>query len=126
MVRILLVDDSPVFLNVLQDFLQRFQEFAVVGVARDGTEALSLTRAQQPDVVLLDLMMPGLSGLELIPDLRAAIPDLHIVILSLLGYREVALSMGADEYVFKPELAADLVPAIQRVMDGHSARDDRH
>jgi DNA-binding NarL/FixJ family response regulator len=123
-VRVLLVDDSLVFLNTLQKFLRGFHDLMIVGVAHDGKEALSLLPAAQPDVVLLDLMMPGVSGLEIIPDLRAAQPDVSVVVLSLLGFRDVALSLGADEYVFKPELAHDLMPALQRVMQGYSARTD--
>ena len=125
-VRVLLADDSLVFLKTLQHFLQKCHELKIVGVAHNGREALALAKAERPDIILLDLLMPELSGLEIIPDLRASLPNSRVIVLSLLGYREIAAIVGADEFVFKPELATELVPAIQRVLQNHLACTDSH
>lgn len=117
--RVLVVDDHEPFLRVATGFLQRHQELVVVGAARGGEEALAQAQALRPQVVLLDLNMPGLSGLDAIPRLRAMLPQVHIIALTLLDvntYRQPALAAGADDFVSKANLTTDLLPAIRRVM----------
>lgn len=125
---VLLVDDSPAFLRILTRFLQEHNhnEVAVVGTAGGGEEALAKAEDLLPQVVLLDLAMPGLSGLEVIPHLRRIVPNAGIIMLTLLdanGYREAALAAGADEFVPKADLVTDLLPAIRRVMQADRQRE---
>lgn len=118
-VSVLLVDDSLVFLQVAARFLKRESGVVVVGVAASGREALAQAVALCPQVVLLDLAMPGLSGLEVIPMLRASLPKTRIIALTLGEaevYREAALAAGADEFVSKSALSGELLPAVWRVM----------
>lgn len=115
---VLLVDDSSAFLRVATQFLQAHAELLVVGQVLGGKEALAQAEALRPDVVLVDLAMPDLPGLALIPRLRAAQPEMGIIALTLLdadGYRQAALAAGADEFVAKAALGTDLLPAIRRV-----------
>ena len=118
-IRVLLVDDHEAFLRVATEFLQRHDELTVIGVARGGEEALAQAQDLRPEVVLIDLNMPGLGGLETIPLLRAMPPEAGIIALTLLDpkvYRQAALAAGADDFVRKADLSADLLPAIRRVV----------
>ena len=120
-ISVVLVDDSPTFLRILTRFLQEHshKQVAVVGAAAGGAEVLAQAQDLRPDIVLCDLTMPGLTGLETIPRLRAALPDVGIIALSCHeanGYRQAALEAGADEFIPKASLATDLLPAIRRVM----------
>ena len=102
MTRILVVDDEPTILDSVGYALQR--EGFDVSSARDGTEALRLARAETPDVVVLDVMLPGLSGREVCRQLRAE-SDVPILMLSARGGevdRVLGLELGADEFIPKP------------------------
>jgi DNA-binding NarL/FixJ family response regulator len=117
-IRVLLVDDHEPFLRVATDFLQRHHELAVVGTLRGGQEAVAQTQDLRPHVILIDLNMPGLNGLETISHLRAMLPKVGIIALTLLDvntYRQPALTAGADDFVRKAKLTTDLLPAIRRV-----------
>ena len=123
-IQVMLVDDNPTFLRILGDFLREEEEVLVVGTAGSGEEALAKAQGLQPQVILLDLAMPGLSGFDTIPCLRRVMPDLSIITLTVLeanGYREAALAAGADDFVPKSRLNTDLLPAIRRVMGTRSA-----
>jgi two-component system response regulator NreC len=115
---VLLVDDHEPFLRAAADFLQRHHELAVVGVLRGGEEALAQAQDLRPHVILIDLNMPGLNGLETISRLRVMLPEVGIIALTLLdpnAYRQAALAAGADDFVSKANLTSDLLPAIRRV-----------
>jgi len=117
---LLLVDDNPTFLGILKSFLDENypEEVLVVGTAGDGNEALTKATELRPDVILLDLAMPGLTGLNAIPHLRRLMPEVGIIVLTVLstnGYREAVIAAGADDFVPKASLNTDLVPAIRRV-----------
>ncbi len=120
-ISVLLVDDNPTFLHILTRFLQEHyqSEVIVVGTAGGGEEALDKAQALRPHVILLDLRMPGLSGLETIPLLRSILSKVRIIALTLLdpnGYWQAALAAGADGFVSKFTLDTDLLPAIRQVM----------
>ena len=119
-ISLLLVDDNPRFLQVLSRFLHtRYSaDVAVIGMARNGIEALARAQVVRPQVVLLDLAMPGMPGWEVIPRLRKELPEVGIIVLTLLesgGYREMVLEAGADAFIGKSALATELMPAICRV-----------
>jgi DNA-binding NarL/FixJ family response regulator len=119
-VSVLLVDDNPAFLRILTRFFQEHyqNEVMVIGTAGGGAEGLALARSLRPQVILLDLRMPGLCGLETIPLLRRMLPDVGIIALTLWdanGYREAALAAGADDLLSKFAVNTDLLPAIRRV-----------
>ncbi len=117
-IRLMLIDNNSTFLQILTRFLQRFPEVAVVGAAHSGEEAVSQVALLRPGVVLLDLAMPGLNGMETIPLLRQALPQAKIIILTLLGhetYRQAAMAAGADGFLAKANLDSELLPAIRKV-----------
>ncbi len=118
MISVLLVDDNATFRQIAARFLQAFDDVTVVGTAAGGAEALTQAQALRPQVILLDLLMPDVPGLEAIPRLRAALPDVGIIALTLHdadGYRRAALAAGADDFVTKADMSAHLLPAIRRV-----------
>jgi DNA-binding NarL/FixJ family response regulator len=118
-ITVLLVDDNPTFLRIVERFLQSHEGLCVVGTACNSQGALAQARALSPQVILLDLAMPGTNGLETVPQLRRALPDTRIIILTLLdvqGYRSAALSAGADGFVSKSALNLDLVPTIRQLV----------
>ena len=120
-ISVLLADDNPAFLRIATRFLQQHDDIVVVGAAGGGEEALALTQDLQPDIVVIDLAMPGLSGLETIPRLRAVLPEVGIIALTVLdtnSYREAALAAGANDFVPKASLDTDLVAAIRQVAKG--------
>lgn len=114
----MLVDDNPTFLGIVTRFLEQYDEIEVVNGVNGGEEAVAQAHRLRPDLVLIDLAMPKVSGMEAILRLRAAWPRMGIIALTLLdtnGYRQAALTAGADEFVPKDSLNAELIPAIRRV-----------
>ena len=115
--RVLVVDDDPTVSDVVRRYLER-AEYEVV-LAADGQSALDAVHAQRPDLVVLDLMLPGIDGLEVCRRLRRDDPDLPVVMLTALGDeadRVVGLSLGADDYVTKPFSPRELVLRVQSVL----------
>ncbi len=122
---VLLVDDNPIFLGIVTRFLQQHEEITVVGGVDGGKEALAQAHRLRPDIVLIDLAMPQVSGMEAILRLRAAWPKIGIIALTLLdtnGYRQAALTAGADGFVAKDNLNTELLPAIRQVMGTKQAK----
>jgi DNA-binding response OmpR family regulator len=115
--RVLVVDDDP----TVSDVVRRYLEHAgfEVTLAADGPAALQSVSAARPDLVVLDLMLPGLDGLEVCRRLRSQDKDLPVVMLTALGEeadRVVGLSLGADDYVTKPFSPRELVLRVQSVL----------
>lgn len=105
---------------------QGHDDVIVVGAAGGGEKGLIQAQEQRPDIVLLDLRMPGLSGLETIPLLRSMLPDVGIIALTLWranGYREAALAAGADDFLSKFVLNTDLLPAIRPVAQSKGSQE---
>jgi DNA-binding NarL/FixJ family response regulator len=117
-ISVLLVDDNPIFLHCAKRFLQKRRDVVVIGTVSGGKWAVDLAQNLKPDVALIDLSMPDLPGLELIPRLRAALPKMGIIALTLFDtddYRAAALAAGADGFVSKNTMNTDLIPAIQKI-----------
>jgi DNA-binding response OmpR family regulator len=114
--RILIVDDEPAIVEVLAYNLQR-ANYQVV-VARDGEEALEKARREQPDLIILDLMLPRLDGLEVCRALRRE-RDVAIIMLTARDAevdRVVGLELGADDYVVKPFSVRELMARVKTVL----------
>jgi DNA-binding NarL/FixJ family response regulator len=121
-IRVAISDDHPVVRRGLRSFLEA-QGFDVVGEAGDGDEAVRLVHATRPDVLLTDLVMPGVDGIEAIRRLRAEGPPLGILVLtSFSGTEQVipAIQAGADGYLLKDADPAALDRAIRAVHRGES------
>lgn len=116
-VRVLLVDDNASFRQVLRRLLERDPEIQIVGEASNGGEALDRVELDAPDVVLMDVSMPGLDGLEATYALKSRLPDVTVLMLSV-GDKEqeiaAGLAGGASEYLVKGGPAREIVDAIKR------------
>jgi two-component system response regulator NreC len=120
-VRILLADDHAVLRSGLRLLLTNTNEYEVVGEASSGTETLSLAEQLQPDLILLDLSMPALGGLDALPTLRKLVPFARILILTMHDdpqYLRQALKHGASGYVLKKAADAELLSAMRAVLRG--------
>lgn len=121
-VRVVLADDHRILRTSLAMFLDDNPGIEVVGQADDGSQALAIVTDTQPDVLLLDLNMPGTSGLQVLPELRAQLPELRVLVLTGRdedAYIMRALRAGAHGYVLKTISEAELVAAVQDVAAGH-------
>ncbi len=121
--RVLLVDDHPLTRDALASLLEQ-GGFDVVGEAADGAEALELAGRLQPDLVLLDLSMPGVDGLSALPGLRAAAFDCEVVVLTASGTEEnllAAIRGGAAGYLLKSEPPERIVAFLRGVANGEAA-----
>ncbi len=122
-VRLLIVDDHPLTRDALASLLQQ-HGFEIAGQASDGAEAIELAAELRPDVVLLDLSMPGLDGLEALPQLREAAPECEVVVLTADGTEEnllAAIRGGAAGYLLKSEPPERIVEFLQGVSRGEAA-----
>ena len=120
-IRILLADDHNIMRRGLRLLLERQAGFEVVAEAADGREAAERAEATRPDVVVLDIAMPNMSGIEAAQRIRAVLPQAAIVILSMHsdeGYVLRALKAGAKGYLLKDSAESDLIEAIKAVSEG--------
>jgi DNA-binding NarL/FixJ family response regulator len=120
-IRVLIVDDHPVVRSGLRRVLESVSDIEVVGEAGDAKQAVFETRAQKPDIILMDVVMPGASGIEAIPDVLHDAPDAKVLILSMQddpNYVRQAFAAGAAGYVLKEAADTDLVAAVREVAGG--------
>ncbi|HLX43965.1 MAG TPA: response regulator transcription factor [Bryobacteraceae bacterium] len=122
-IRILLADDHTVMRNGLRLLLERQSNLQVVGEAADGREAVELAASEKPDVVVMDIAMPHLNGVEAARQIAMRSPQTAIAILSMHSdesYVIRSLKAGARAYLLKDSAEADLIAAIQAIMKGQS------
>ncbi|HET9214780.1 MAG TPA: response regulator transcription factor [Gaiellaceae bacterium] len=120
-VRVLIVDDHAVVRSGLRLLLEAEVDVEVVGEAGDAREAVFETRSTKPDIVLLDVTMPGKSGIEAIPDLLKEAPEAKILVLSMQddpSYVREAFGVGAAGYVLKEAADAEVIDAVRHVSAG--------
>jgi two-component system, NarL family, response regulator NreC len=120
-IRILLADDHAVMRTGLRLVLERQPDFRVVGEASDGREAVALAQQRKPEVVVMDIGMPNLNGIEAARQVTAALPEVSVVILSMHSdeaYVLRALKAGARAYLLKESAESDLIAAIRAVHNG--------
>ncbi len=120
-VRVLIVDDHALVRSALRLLLSAEDGFEVVGEAGDADEALLRARLLEPDVVLLDVVMPGRSGIEVASELRAMLPQTKVLMLSMQDdptYVREAFGAGASGYVLKEAADSELVAAVREVARG--------
>jgi DNA-binding NarL/FixJ family response regulator len=114
-VRVLIADDRPATREGLKALLGHASGVEVVGEAADGLEAVQLVGRHRPDVVLLDVRMPGMNGLEALRRIKARWPEVRVVVHSMYPtYREGALAAGADAFLLKGSAAEQVRDAVRK------------
>jgi DNA-binding NarL/FixJ family response regulator len=125
-VRIMLVDDHEVVRVGLRSLLERRENFAIVGEAADGDEAVDMARQAKPDVIIMDIRLPTMSGIEACREIRDDLPDTRIIMLTSYADDEAvygSIIAGASGYLLKQTRGQDLAGAIERVARGESLLD---
>jgi two-component system response regulator NreC len=120
-IRVLIADDHNIFRSGVCQLLESKADIIVVGEAKDGHEALRLAEIHRPDVVLMDIAMPGMDGMEATRSLKARWPEIEILVLTMHQQDEYFFEMltaGASGYILKGDGIGDLLNAIQIVHEG--------
>jgi len=119
--RILLVDDHQVVIGGIKSALEDYPEFLVVGEAYNGREAVAMARRLKPDIVIMDISLPDLNGMDATMQIKKADPGIHVIVFTMHGDGEYVVSLlkaGISAYVLKEDSINDLVLAIQAVKRG--------
>ena len=123
MTSILIADDHGIVREGLRRLLESEPDIKVCAEASDGREALELVAKEQPSLVILDITMPRLGGLETLERLRAEHPDVKVILLSMHGdpqFIRSAVTLGVDGYILKDGRAGEVVAAVRAVLRGGS------
>jgi DNA-binding NarL/FixJ family response regulator len=125
-IRVVLADDHAVVRKGIREFLEEAGDIQVIAEATTGTEAVALTLEYNPDVAVLDIQMPEMSGIEATRQIKAQAPEVHVLVLTAYDddpYIFAMLQAGASGYVLKTAPSEELVRAVQAVARGESALD---
>jgi DNA-binding NarL/FixJ family response regulator len=120
-IRVLIADDHPLIIAGVRRTIEQSEDFEVVGEARSAGELMTLIERRSPDLVLLDLRMPGVSGVEHIEAIRERWPEIKVVVLSACDDRPAidgALNAGANAYMLKTTSAIDISSVLRQVSNG--------
>jgi DNA-binding NarL/FixJ family response regulator len=121
MIKILICDDQEIVCEGLQRILEADPDFSVVGIAHDGLEALELATKKRPDLVLMDLKMPVMNGIQATRKLREKYPEIHVLVLTTYADDEWlfdAIRSGASGYLLKDRPRTELIGAIKGTVAG--------
>jgi DNA-binding NarL/FixJ family response regulator len=116
--RVLVVDDNESIRRSISQILRSQPDIEVVCEAIDGADALQRIREHQPDVVLLDITMPRMNGLEVAETIKTEFPSVQVLIVSQhdsRGFQWAALAVGVSGYIIKSNVGRDLVPELRRI-----------
>jgi DNA-binding NarL/FixJ family response regulator len=124
MIQVLIANDEHAASNLLERIINRTSNMTCIGHAYNGEEAIRMAQALRPDIVLMDLMMPGIDGIEATKQIRATVPESKIVVNTARSdYRERALEAGASIVLTLPISHEDIIKSIQQV--AMSTQNDR-
>jgi two-component system, NarL family, response regulator NreC len=120
-IKIIIADDHTVVRIGLRTLLEKEADFQVIDEASDGIQTVDLVKLLKPDVVILDMVMPGINGIEITRQIKKISPETHVIILSMHAneaYVVETLKKGASGYVLKDSTGNDLVKAVREVIAG--------
>lgn len=121
MIKVVLADDHKLLIDGLRPLLERQENIEVIGVAGDGMEAVELSEELEPDIILLDISMPRLNGIDTARKILAANPNIKIIMLSMHADRRYiieSLRIGAVGYLLKESAAREVIESINVVVEG--------
>lgn len=116
--RLLIVDDSSIMRRIIEKNLQEY-DIEIIGTAADGSEALDIVNKEKPDVITLDITMPGMDGLTCLDEIMVVHPQAKVMIITALSDKLTglrALDKGARGFLYKPVNAIDLANAFDRLL----------
>jgi DNA-binding NarL/FixJ family response regulator len=123
--KVLIVDDDIRFRRFVKELFSSEKALHIIGEVEDGQEAILKAKEFKPDLVLMDISMPGMNGLDATRLLKAIMPELVVIILTihdLEEYKVAATASGAYDYILKKSLMEDLIPAIRRAFNFEELR----
>lgn len=128
-IKILIADDNKDFCDILYEYLSKQEDLEIVGVAKDGIEAVDLLSREIPDVLILDIIMPHLDGLGVLEKMRSLSLEKNpkVIVLSAVGQDRItqkAINLGADYYVVKPFDFEVFIKRIRQLMGGLDTNED--
>ena len=121
--RVILADDHVMFRQGIRNFIERMENVLIIGEVDDGFALLELLKTAVPDLIILDIAMPKLRGLEALREVKKHYPKVKIVILTMHGNKEFvrqAITEGADGFILKEEPSSELTQAIEAMRIGHT------
>jgi DNA-binding NarL/FixJ family response regulator len=122
-IRTIMVDDSPEFLDAAERFLGMERNIDIVGRLYRGAEVIDTIRTQKPDLLLLDLAMPDVNGLEIMRRVKSELSDQpRVIVLTLYDnpeYRSQAEELGVDGFIYKSDFGVELLPLIRELFPDH-------
>ncbi len=126
-IRVFLVDDHHVVCEGLRRMLEQEEDLTVVGEAQSGEQAVAVLKVTPVDVVLLDIRMPGMDGIDTLRALKRNLPDLTVIMLTSYGdeYLSPSIDAGANGYMLKRANRAEMVKAIREAVDGGAPLDSQ-
>jgi len=119
-IKVLIVDDNVKFIQSTKNVLSIERDIEVIGEAREGKEAILKAKELKPDIVLMDVRMPGMNGLMATQELKQIMPEVKTIILTIYDmdeYREAATTSGASGFVLKKSMRNELVQTIRMVFE---------
>ncbi len=119
--KILICDDHQIVRDGLKQILHQLGASTIIGEARDGNEAIALLKNETFDILLLDISLPGMTGMEVLQKVKTRWPNLNVLMLSMMPqeqYAILALKLGASGYLTKDTASEELLLAIRKVSDG--------
>ena len=127
--KIAIAEDNRQALDMLGNILESDKEIQVVGKAENGTDAYNMIVKTKPDIVFLDVVMPGMDGIETTRQIRQKIgPDVSVIVLTSYDYTKIeeeAKAAGVDEFISKPLFRSRLTAALQNIISGKPSQDAR-
>ena len=123
MIKLLLADDNEKFLVFIKEILRVEEDIEIVGEARNGEEAILRTKELKPDIVLMDVRMPGMNGLKATASIKQIMPDVKVIILTIYDideYREAAKTIGASGFIVKKHMKTTLIQTIKEIFEARN------
>ena len=119
--KIILADDHRVVIEGIKSALNKHPDYEIIGEATDGLEAVKLANSLRPDIMILDISMPGLNGVEVVKKIKLSAPEIKIVIYTMHSSKEFVLDLfksGVSAYILKDDPLSDLILSLKAVTDG--------
>lgn len=120
---VILVDDHRVVIEGIKSALKEYPDFKIIGEVTDGLEAVKLANFLKPDIMILDISMPGMSGIEVVKKIKLTMPDIKIVIYTMHSAKEFVIDLfnaGISAYVLKDDPLSDLILSLEAVTSGET------